>query len=378
VLSKESAISLPAILILTDLYWKPCGVKEWIRSRGRLYAPLVLAGLAGASEILYRFTAGPSPALGVPGVTPALYALTECRVILTYIRLFMAPAGQNADWAMPFYHSLGDGAAFIWFLAVLVVIGGIAWSYRRAQLLSFGLSSFLILLLPTSSVIPIRDAIAERRMYLPIIGLIIAAIWVLDRLRPKVQTLRAATVSILVILSLFAFERSRLWGNDIFFWRDSVQQNSANSRAHLGLGNAYLAHGRCAEAIQEFGIVEQQHGITDESSTNLAAAYQCNRQPDLALNRLLSVVLRRPSANLYVQIGYIEGTLGQSEEAMSALNKAISLDPDNALAYAYRGIERLARGESAGAAIEDVQKSLEIEPGNNTAVTAMTMLMKQR
>jgi protein O-mannosyl-transferase len=383
VLSKESAISLPAILLLTDFYWNPGRPKQWIRRRMKLYAPLVFAGLAGASEILHKFGTGPSPAFVVPGVTPGLYALTQCRVILTYIRLFLIPVGQNGDWGMAFYRSLGDGAAWFWMLAFAAVVALIAWSYRRARLLSFGLSTFLVLLLPTSSVVPIRDAIAERRMYVPIIGLIIAliaSIWVLQQLRPGLRTLRAATTGIpivvLLVLGGLTFERSGVWGSDILFWRNSTDQNPANSRAHLGLGAAYLMHNRCVEAIREFEIVEREDRITDEMTTNLAAAYQCNHQPDVALKDLRAIVLRHPSANLYAQIGYLEGALGHAGEAMSALNEAISRDPNNALAYAYRGAARLALGDREKAT-EDLQKSLEIDPGNKTAVSAMTRLLQR-
>ena len=42
-----------------------------------------------------------------------------------------------------------------------------AWIYRkRWPLASFGVFVFLLLLAPTSSVIPIRDVLHERRMYL--------------------------------------------------------------------------------------------------------------------------------------------------------------------------------------------------------------------
>jgi protein O-mannosyl-transferase len=377
VLSKESAITLPAVLLVTDVYWNPDSPKEWIRSRIKLYALIVFAGLAGASEILHDFGTGESPAFVVPGVTPGLYALTQCRVILTYIKLFLLPIGQNGDWGMRFYRSLGDGAAWIFVLATVAIMASIAWSFRRARLVSFGLLTFLVLLSPTSSVVPIRDAIAERRVYVPIIGLIIASIWVLEQIRPRAQTLRVATICILVIMGGFTFKRSTLWGSDVLFWQDSAEKNPANSRAHMGLGGAYVKSGRCVDAIREFGIVESREGTTNETATNLAAAYQCNHQPELALKKLREVVLKDPSAILYAQIGYIEGALGHADESMSALNEAISIDPKDALAYAYRGTARLSLGDRAGA-MEDLQASLRLEPGNKTAVSAMAMLLKQR
>src|SRR5258707_2374231 len=61
-------------------------------------------------------------------------------------------------------------------MALLVALVLMAMLFRvRYPLACFGLLLFLILLAPTSSVIPIADPLVERRMYLPIVGLFLIA-----------------------------------------------------------------------------------------------------------------------------------------------------------------------------------------------------------
>ena len=55
--------------------------------------------------------------------------------------------------------------------------------HRRYPLACFGFLVFVILLAPTSSIIPIKDPIAERRVYLPMIGLLLILLEGIGRLR---------------------------------------------------------------------------------------------------------------------------------------------------------------------------------------------------
>ena len=112
------------------------------------------------------------------------------------MRLFVLPADQSGEWRIAFYRSITDGDAWLYVLGILVLLECNRLSYRRhppPPLLSFGLLAFLLLLLPTSSVIPIKDALAERRMYIPIIGLILALIAILDRYPLSPAVLRVGT-----------------------------------------------------------------------------------------------------------------------------------------------------------------------------------------
>ena len=376
VLGKESAISVPAILVLTDFYWNPAPLGQQVRSRLKLYVPIVTGGLLAAIWILRGLRGATSAGFGLAGLTPLTYALTQCRVIPTYIRLYLIPLGQNGDWGLRFFQSLTDGGAVFYVVLMVVFAAIIVWTYTRAKLLSFGLLVFLVLLLPTSSVVPVKDALAERRVYVPVIGLILASIWAFDYFRPKAQTFLAVAGCLLAASPALTYHRNFVWSSPLLLWQDSIAGNRENGRAHLGLGVVYLTSGKCPDAIREFQEVERIQGKGIEIQTNLGAAYQCSRQPDLALKELQEVITKRPTANLYAQIGYLDAISEHIPEAMTALNHALELDPRNALALAYRGVLYYAAG-NLHLAYEDLHLALEIDPGNQAAQAGMAKLERR-
>jgi protein O-mannosyl-transferase len=375
VLGKESAISLPAIVILADFYFADEPIGKRLRRRVYLYSLFLIGVLAGGGLILARL-AGDKSAGFSAGISPFEYALTQCRAILTYLRLFVIPIGQNGDWAMPFYHSFTDGLAAAYALALLALLALVVWLYKRERLVSFGLAAFLLMLAPTSSIVPIKDAIAERRMYLPILGLILALLGAASRIRLAPAFRWTLSAAILLSCAALSSYRSQVWTSDLSFWRDSARANPGNVRAHVGLGLAMMMRGDCAAAAQEYsiarGAASSAQGDT-ELSGNLAAAYQCNKEPAKALPLYRSIAAVKPAASVYNHIGYTEALLGDSEAAMDAFEYALKLDPNDATAYAYRGTARMAL-DNPGGAQADFRRALEIDPGNQIAADGMAKM----
>jgi len=375
VLGKESAICLPAILIATDLFWPREGVVTQFRRRLKLYVPFVVGGALGALYILRGLTKGGAGTAA--GVSPLSYALTQCKVILIYIRLFLIPAGQNGDWQLPFYHSLTAGGAWIYVVLMLALLGAIVWLYRRDRLAAFGVLIFLLMLAPTSSVVPIKDAVAERRMYVPIVGLILSTIALALRFRTSAATLKPVAAGVLACAAFLCWHRSEVWVSDVTFWRDAAIKNPANARAYYGLGVALMKSQQCAAAIPEFVAARSRDPGNYELVWDLASAYDCNRQPELAVPLLSSFVTVRPSAANYNRLAQVEASLGHTTQAMEAIGNALRLDPNNATSLAYRGLTKLALNDYSGADV-DFQRALELEPGNKMAQRGLDIIASKQ
>jgi Tfp pilus assembly protein PilF len=376
VLSKESAISLPAILIVTDLCWAKRSPSAQLRRRLKLYVPCVLGAVAGAVLVLRSLSAGTSAGADA-GTSAFSYALTQCRVILIYLRLFLIPAGQNGDWQLPFFHSpWTDGAGF-YVLAILAFFAAIVWLGKRDRLAAFGLLVFILMLAPTSSFVPIKDALAERRMYAPIAGLILALLALAVRLRLSGSRLRTVAIVILSGCVWLSWDRSEVWVNDVVFWRDSAEKNPANTRAYFGEGAAMLQRHDCAAAVRPLETARSREPSDKTVLWDLASAYQCNKQPDLALPIYRSLAVTQPSAETFDRIGYLEGTLGHVSAALDAIESALRLDPNNAAAYAYRGLAKIALSETAGAQA-DLRHALELDPRNDVAAKGLAAIDGRR
>jgi tetratricopeptide (TPR) repeat protein len=373
-LSKESGVCLAGLLIATDLYWKKESAADQFRKRWILYVPAILCTLAAAA-LIFRVLSHSVTAGFSSGSTPARYALTESEAILIYLRLFFLPIGQNVDWQLPVI-----GAAQAWpFLAGLAfLLAAIVVLYRRARLISFGLLVFLIALAPTSSFVPIADPLAERRMYLPIVGLIVAALGAIQAVREwRPVPARAAAIAAFVVLAVLGFaswHRSGVWSSDVALWSDAIARNPRNARAHANLGGAYVLKLDCTEAAREYALTVQLGGLDEVNGKNLGQAYECSHESDKALATYRRIVAKYPSAAFaWNRIGFFEGVRNNADAALAAYTTAIGIDPKDVEAYTYRGLARFILKDSSGARA-DLSRALELDPTNEVAKRTMERL----
>lgn len=360
-LSKEHTIVLPALLLLTDFWWNPGFSFEGIRRNWRLYLPMAVAAVGGAVYFLPILLQASTAGFRLKDLTWYQYFFTECRALFVYLWLFLFPSHQSADWNFPMSRTILDRGALIGLL-VLAALAGLAWLYRRKyRLASFGFFAFLLLMAPTSSILPIRDAVAERRLYLSMLGLLLIAVEFLARLKIARRTLATACVVVVVIFAGMTYARAEVWSSELTLWGDTTQKSPENWRAHFQLASAYYNLGRCAEAASEYQKTAQLETPDYNLLVNWGLAYDCLSQPDNALARLRQAAALEPTAHVYSQIGMIYGKRAQWTEAMEALAKAQQIDPGFAPTYVYQGLVRLATNQPE-AAVQDFQRALAIDP----------------
>src|SRR5262249_31124693 len=126
-----------------------------------------------------------------------------------------------------------------------------AWLYRkRWPLAAFGAILFVILIAPTSSFVPILDPEAERRLYLPLLGLILIALEFLRRL--KLQQIIWIGSAVCVLLSVLAYQRNELWGDPVALWADTAAKSPHKMRPRFQLAYEYYAAGNCPQSAVNY------------------------------------------------------------------------------------------------------------------------------
>ena len=159
------AAAADRLLVEPGLFLQAAFGENW-----RLYVPLALGAVAGVVRFAPLIFNAQTAGFGMKDLTWYQYLFTEFRAIFVYIREFFLPFGLNADWDFPISHSIFDRGAIFGLIALLALMGA-AWHYRkRFPLASYGFFAFLVLMPPTSSILPIRDPVAERRLYFASIG----------------------------------------------------------------------------------------------------------------------------------------------------------------------------------------------------------------
>jgi protein O-mannosyl-transferase len=242
-----------------------------------------------------------------------------------------------------------------------------AWVFRRRfPLESYGVLTFLLLLAPTSSFVPIRDTLVERRMYLPFIGLLLLTVGLLRRWKTTRNTLITALGVVLLIEAGLSYQRNQLWGNAIGIWTDSVAKSPLKVRPRFQLAYAYYNSGRCDEAVSEFTKTAQLDKPEYSLLIDWALAYDCAGNPSAAIEKLTQAAALEPTGHVYSQIGMEYAKQAKYPQALDALETAAKLDPNFEMTYVYRGNVYFLQGDKKRAA-EEYRRALAIDPDNQTA-----------
>jgi tetratricopeptide (TPR) repeat protein len=368
VLTKEHTAVLPVLLLLTDYYWNPGFSLAGIRRNWRLYIPLVAAGALGIAFVAKVLSSATTAGFAVKEFTWYQYFLTECRVIWDYLWMFLLPIGQNLDAEFSISRSITDHGAIVAILGLLA-LSIAAWVYRRRYpLASYGWLVFLILIAPTSSFVPIKDPFAERRLYLPFIGLLFITVELLRRWKASRNALITALAVVLLMEAAATYERNQLWASPIDIWTDTVAKSPNKIRPRFQLAKVYFDTGHYPEAIEQFQKAAQLGPPSFDLLLDWGLAYGYLGKPAEAIAKLREAAAIEKNAHVYSQIGMEYGQMGQYPQALDALATSIQLDPNffGGIAYIYRGDVFTSQGNKVQAA-EEYRRALAIDPNSSYA-----------
>ena len=366
--SKEHTLTLPALIVLTDLFWHRGG----LRSNGVLYGLLVLVCAAGGVVAWKVLLAANTVGFHMADLSPASYFFTQCRVIWIYVRMFFLPFGQNVDPDIPISSGVLDHGAIFGLIALLAVTAG-AWIYRkRWPLASFGVFVFLLLIAPTASVIPIRDVLAERRVYLPFLGLILIALELLRRL-PFSQVVGISSAAI-VACTVLTYQRSDVWSTPLTLWQDTVAKSPGKMRPRFQLAFTQFQAGDCAAAAVNFEAASHLDAPDYRLLVDWANALDCiNREDDAAARFSDAIAFAPYLAEAYVGLAAVYGKQKKFDDALKELALAQAIDGNIAQIYMNRGGVYQMQGNN-GAAFQEYQHALALDPSNHQAREALRRL----
>ena len=204
-------------------------------------------------------------------------------------------------------------------LLALMGIGFLAWRKPGFELAGFGLLWMGLFLLPVSNLLPMMQYMAERFLYLPLIGWLIALGAIASRFsRPAI--LRLAVFAILLSWAITAWNRSWIWKDRVTLFVRSSQEGPKTRRVE---DNA-------VSAILELPLL-REFFTTDASGSNVHA----HPMPDPAANaRVLSLLaqawqLYPSNHNILSYYGIALAVSAQPEKALPLLKQAANLEPQN-------------------------------------------------
>jgi protein O-mannosyl-transferase len=374
VVTKEHTVTLPALLLLTDYFFNPGFTLEGIKRNWRLYLAVGIGALFGLALIV-TYLKGDTGSVGfqLADFNAAQYLFTEFRVFFFYLALFLYPVWQTIDYGFSVSRTIFDHGSAI-ALGGIVLLTVAAFRYRRRiPLASYGFFAFCILLLPTSSIVPIKDPIADRRLYLPMFGLLLIAIEWIRRLRVSRGALIAILSCVCLLLASASYRRNEKWSNAVALWADAADKAPDKPRVQFGLGVAEFLAKKCHDSISHYLKAIALSKPDFELYMNLGMAYHCDGKPFEAIESLQKSIALKPTAQALDSLAMVEIEQGMVSEPLDAMRQAEALQPGYVMTYIYRGSMMLAAGHTQEA-IAQFQRALDYDPNNYVAKSALAKL----
>lgn len=307
------------------------------------------------------------------------YLCTQFNVIVIYIRLLFLPVGQNLDHLYLFKNGFFDSytpLAFL-FLVSLAALG--AWHIKKRPVLSLAILWFFVTLSVESSIIPIRDALFEHRLYLPMLGF---GLFVSDQLFHYLSAQRVfavfLSISIIVSLGAATYHRNITWRDAKTLWSDVVSKSPHNHRAYNNLGLAFYEQGRTEEAVEQYLQSLRINPDYEEAHNNLGVALHQQGRTDQAIDHYLKALHINPYyENAHNNLGYALEAQGRLDEAMVHYLEALRIKPDFEGAFYNFGSALIKQGR-INQAIGFYFQALRINPDSVAAHNNLGVALERK
>ncbi|OGH60677.1 MAG: hypothetical protein A3G34_11170 [Candidatus Lindowbacteria bacterium RIFCSPLOWO2_12_FULL_62_27] len=344
-MAKPMLVTVPLVLLLLD-YW-PLGMRG--RSLRRVILEKIpLLVLSGLSSLLTVLAQHGGRSIMTSETFPLSVRLSNMVVsYVKYVWMMLYPVD------LAFFYPLAAAPPPVWKVTgcafMLILISALVFVFRGRRYLVTGWLWYVITLIPVIGLVQVgRQAMADRYMYVPQIGLSLMIVWALAELGAVFRRIRPAlwVCACVSIAGLVTATRSQMgfWHDSFALYERAICVTADNHLAHHNLANLMLNRGRHDEAVEHYSAARR-----------IAPAYY----PDAAKN--LSIALIRQ---------------GRTDRAIEFLRKELEKDPGNVGLIEMLGNAYLKAGDGRNAEAQ-YAAVLEIDPGRLEANVNLARLYKR-
>lgn len=256
------------------------------------------------------------------------------------------------------------------FTITLLFFAGILVGFKKNKFIFFWLSFFFIALSPTLTPFKLNWIVAERYLYLPVLGLLAIAGLGLDKLS-RFKNFKQASYIIFILCIILLSGRTIIrnidWKNEDNLWIATGKTSPSSPNTHNNLGDVYGRHGDKLAALKEFqkaialkpNYGDAYHNAANtylelgqpdkaieyyqkalefnpglwQSYQNISAIYFQQKKYDLVLENLQKAIsINQRNLNLRINLGIIYLAMGDKNKAKEVFNQVLTLNPNNQIA----------------------------------------------
>jgi tetratricopeptide (TPR) repeat protein len=160
----------------------------------------------------------------------------------------------------------------------------------------------------------------------------------------------------------------------------AVQLDPSHAQAQANLGELLIQSGKAQAAVPHLEQAIRLFGSKPDAAYPhylRAKIYTDEREPEKAASELRHAVEIRPDfAEAWSDLGNSRKSLGDNDGALVAFRRAVSLNPNDAVAQ-YRLGSQLMDTDAAHEAVEHLDASVRLDPKDQSALNALQRALRQ-
>jgi tetratricopeptide (TPR) repeat protein len=355
-LAKPSAVVVPVVAWVLDVWGWP---QTWRQRRLALLAWLGLAGLWGF------FTSRVQPAVPGTFITP-LWArpLIAGDAVAFYLYKLGLPVWLGPDYGRSPEVMLTQ--SWLWLTGLVPWGVGVWLWYKRTRVPWLAAAAGVLVagLLPVLGLVPFAfqtySTVADRYMYIAMLGPALALAWGLTQVRQRWLAISGALI--LGVLGICSAWQTRYWHDTVSLFEQALRVHPGSSIAHNNLGIVLANQNRFAEAARYYTEALRLWPRNTEAYNNLGNVLSRQGKTPEAIKQYTEALRLKPNfAEAHNNLGAALTDQGRITEAIGHYTTALQLQPAYPRARYNLG-NALRRQGKTPEAIEQYTEALRLKP----------------
>jgi protein O-mannosyl-transferase len=337
---------------------------------------LVLWGVGLAVDAVYlyiRHTTGGHLSSGTPVFSGLGIAFWK------YIAWMLLPIRMSIERSTDVPLNNSPTAAVAAFIGVLALFISLLQLRHKKPEVAAGLAWLFIALVPFCGIVPIYQGMAERYTYLAALGLVLAIVGLLFRLKNGTRSLALCTVVLWLLWDVWRLNARVLdWRQEVSIYAESLAATPRSSVLLYNLGVAFAERGDNSKAADYYQRAIGLNPAYTSAIINLANLFerQGNYSQSVALyQKAISLDPRDPDA--WVNLGNLYLQLALTQKAKSAYENAIALKSNDVEAIVGLGATFQRSGDFSDAE-QAYRRAIAADPNQASAYSDLGALFLQQ